>query len=766
LRGATALVAIALAALYSPAAAEKQRQDTDPVPVTATNRDLAEQWRPDSLYDLMYSTNLLPNWINDGDQFWYRYLTAEGRHYWLVEPASRSRTALFDRRQLAAELARLTGETPDETNLDLVDLAFEAEGTRFFSFDFGESRYRFDRQDDSLSQIESSTVADSLPAWANISPDGALGIYARGRNLYLRRFAEPEDKGIQLTFDGVAGLSWGPEWTLVDDGDQEPRPIEGHWSPDSRRFCILRADLREVGDLWLIDHLAEPRPTLTTYKCPMPGEKVPQWELWTFDASTMVTAKMDIERWPDQTMGTLFHAPVWWSPDAEKLYFVRRSRDYKRVDLCAADPVTGVVRVVIEERIDGMVYFQPLIQLPQTNELLWWSMRDGWGHYYLYGDDGTLKNQVTGGDFNVAEVTALDTDLRILYFQGNGREEGRNPYYQHLYRIKLDGSGLQLLTPAEAAHRCTMSPSHRFFLDDYSRQDQPNRINLHDSRGKLLLELETADATNLLAAGWQAPELFKAMAADGKTEMWGVMYKPFDFDPGKKYPIATRVYPGRQDEGIPRIFWPPNAETYLANLGCIVVRFGNRGGTPERGLAYREYGREQFRDYGLADKKAVIEELAARHRWIDLDRVGIYGGSSGGFMTVSAMLVHPDFFKVGVAMTAPNDPGIYYNIWAERYYGVERVEDEDGTLGWQSEPEGNIEIADQLQGKLLMIYGAQDDVVHPAHLYRQANAFIAADKRFDMFIIPGVDHSLGAWRYLYGLVWDYFAEHLIEGASE
>ena len=309
-----------------------------------------------------------------------------------------------------------------------------------------------------------------------------------------------------------------------------------------------------------------------------------------------------------------------------------------------------------------------------------------------------------------------------------------------------------------------MSPDGQVFVDCYSRPDLPTRCLLRDSDGTLLMELETADTSTLEGAGWQPPEVFTAKAADGVTDLWGVMYKPFDFDPSRKYPVVTKVYPGRQSEFIPWRFDPPSLDATLAQLGIVVLRFGNRGGTPERGLAYREYGRDDFRDYGLVDKKIVIEQMADRLGFLDVDRVGIYGSSSGGFMTVSAMLVYPEFFKVGVAMSGPHDPSIFYNLWAERYGNLESVTNNSGDVSWSCELAGNLELADRLQGQLLLVQGSNDKIVHPAHLYRQADAFIKAGKRFDMFLMPGAGHGLGNWRYANGLVCDYFAEHLLGGA--
>jgi dipeptidyl aminopeptidase/acylaminoacyl peptidase len=701
-----------------------------------------------------------PQWIDGSDRFWYRYATAEGRHYWVVDPAGKTKRPLFDRKRLAAELKRLTKRFHGFQYLDLDDLVFTGGGDRI-RFGAGEERFEYDLESEELTLVETEEKAPPRPGWQNVSPDGTLCVFARGNELFVMDPADPDAEEVRITSDGVRGLSWGSEWFLADDFDSERRRVDAVWSPDSRKFCILRADLRLVHDLWLVDHLAEPRPALKTFKYPLPGENVPLWELWIFDREGLRMTKVETARWDSQSLTDLFHAGTWWSPDSRTLYFMRRSRDYFSVDVCAVDPVTGESRPVIEERMDIQAYTHPLEQLQGSGELLWWSMRDGWGHYYLYDTGGKLKNQVTRGEFNAERIAAVDAERRELFFIGNAREGGRNPYYEHLYRVGLDGKGLRLLTPEDAHHKVVMSPSRRFFVDNFSRVDAPTRAVLRDAEGGLVLELETADVSKLTEAGWQPPEIFHAKAADGETDLWGVMYKPFDMDPNRKYPVITRGYPGRQSEFIPREFMPVNVETGIAQLGFIIAWFGNRGGCPQRGLEYREFGRYDFRDFCLPDKKAVIEELARRHSFIDIDRVGIVGSSSGGFMATSAMLVYPDFFKVGVAMTSPNDPRMYFKQWVERYQGVERIEEPDGSVRWEADADGNVELAADLKGRLLMIYGAQDDNVHITNLYRMADALIKAGKRFDMFVVPGAGHGLGDYRYLFKLITDYFVQYLL-----
>ncbi len=729
----------------------------EPDEVTTANWELASRWSPDKIMGRVFSRDVQPHWIKNSDRFWYRFETSTGIRYWLVDPAAATREPLFDHDRLALMLGEATGTDQDTNRLDLLDLEFDSElsGLRFTQ---GEQRFEYRPEDHSLSSIELEPPA---PEWCSVSPDGSTCVFARGQNLYALPLIPAGAEEVQLTDDGVRGWSWGDPWELIEEENQAPRKVPVVWSPDSDFIAMQRADSRAVAELWNVDHLAGPRPTLQTFKYPMPGEDVPQWQVWVINVSRTTALQVDTARWPDQTMEEFFVRPLWWSNDSSSLFFFRRSRDYQKLDLCAVDPKTGKSRVLVEERLDGMVYTRPWFEL-SDGRFLWWSIRDGWGHYGIYSADGSLERALTRGAFNIEEVAGVDEAEGFVFLAANGREKDCNPYYHHLYRVGFDGAEPRLLTPENADHSVVMAPSSSYFVDRISRVDQPTRSVVRNADGEHVLELETADLSALEGAGWQPPEIFNVSSADGTTEQWGVMWKPFDFDPQKRYPIVTKVYPGRMDEYIPKRFQPIDTETALSQLGSIVVRFGNRGGSRFRGLAYREFARDQFRDYGLADKRAVIEELAGRFDFIDGSRVGIYGGSSGGFMTVSAMLVHPDFFKVGVAMNGPHDPSIQSVEWVERYAGVERVQRENGSARWQpAEVSSNLEIADQLEGRLLLLHGTQDEIVPLAQHFRMIDAFVRADKRVDQFIIPGAAHGL-PWRYTYRLVWGYFAEHLIE----
>ncbi|MCP4573470.1 MAG: prolyl oligopeptidase family serine peptidase [bacterium] len=730
--------------------------------VTEANWDLASHWDPMSIIELRDSASVLPMWLDDGARFWYSYRTSDGWQWWLVDGRSGEKRELFDRHRLAVLLTAASGEEHDPRSLSLSRIEPADDGT--VVFDTGGARFRYDPVADRLDSLAVDQVepAPDFPDHWTVSPDGARAVYGRGNDLVMCATDDPETEHL-LTDDGHADYSIGEPGEVVPD-DGQVRSVDVLWSPDSRHVAFLRTDNTAVAKTWVVDHLAVPRPELHTYHYPMPCEDVARQELWLADVTDQSIRRLAMERWPDQLLPSLFHPGLHWSPDGATLFAQRQSRDYLQVDLCAIEVASGEVRVAVEERQDDQVYTLPPVLLDDAGDrLLWCSRHSGWARWYLVDTNTGDSTALTSGDWNAIDMVEVDTEAGVLFFLGIGREEGRNPYHRHLYRVGLDGTELTLLTPEDGEHSVSFAPDLATFVDTWSTTDKVPVSVLRDRDGNLLSEFQQADISRLTEAGWRSPEPFTALSADGETVQWGVMYKPFDFDPDKRYPVVTRAYPGRQGEFVPRGFHTVDTETYLAQLGCIVLRFGNRGGTWERSWEYRTHGKDDFRAFGLADKRAVIEELGGRHAWIDTSRVGIFGSSSGGQMTVAAMLEHPDFFKVGVAMTAPNDPSIYFNMWAERYAGIVRTE--EGT--WECAPAAdNLEVADRLAGRLLMIYGAADDNVLPAHAMRQAQAFMEAGKIFDLAFIPGADHGLGDWRYLYGLIWDYFAEHLIGGRRE
>jgi dipeptidyl-peptidase-4 len=644
------------------------------------------------------------------------------------------------------------------------------------------------------------------PAWASISPDEKTIVFAKKYDLYmmdapsyalaLKKADDPNIKEIQLTKDGEENFSYARRISGTEQQQQQQQeeqqggrgnvstqrdktgrvpPVIIHWSKDSKRFAVTRRDEKKVGDLWVIHTLENPRPTLESYKYSMPGEaNVPQSHMEVFDLAAKSRKEMKVERFKDQTI-QIFDAPItarqrerqrtdaqWAADGSEKIYFRRMSRDQHKVDVCVANASTGDVKIVLEERLNTYVESKPMRLINNGEELLWWSERDGWGHYYLYGADGTLKNQVTSGEFVTEDIESVDDKARTMTFTAEGHEQGENPYFTHLYSIKLDGSGLKLLDPGPASHAVAMADDGKFFVDNASTVSTAPHSILHDHSGGVQLDLETTDISALMDSGFRMPSEFQVKADDGQTDLYGVMYKPFDFDPSKRYPIIAFVYPGPQTESVTQTFSPRNANVALAQLGFIVVEVGNRGGNPHRSKWYHNFGYGNLRDYGLADKKAAIEQLARRNPWIDIERVGITGHSGGGFMSAAAMLQYPDFFKVAVSESGNHENNIYNQNWSEKHHGIKEVESDKGEASFEYSIDKNSELAKNLKGHLLLTTGDMDDNVHMANTMRLADALIRANKRFDQFILPGQRHGYGTdQNYFFWVRADYFCRWLI-----
>ncbi|MDQ3068453.1 MAG: S9 family peptidase [Acidobacteriota bacterium] len=640
--------------------------------------------------------------------------------------------------------------------------------------------------------------------WASISPDKQTVVFARGHNLFMMNAAEyakaqkkaddPALQETQVSKDGEEHYSYARTLNdeekrrfragRADERDKKPGPrvpaITVYWSQDSKKFAVSRNDSRKVGDLWVIDSLASPRPKLETYKYGMPGEtNQPQAEIAMFDIASNTQTPARTAAFVDQQIGiatapmtSLRRAreetePQWLAPGSSKLYFNRTSRDLKRIDIVEVDAATGESKPVIMERSNTYVEIQPLRLINGGKEMIHWSERDGWGHYYLYGADGTLKRQITNGEFVATGVQGFDDRTRMLFFTAAGREAGQDPYFEHLYRVNVDTGDLKLLTSGTVTHSPSVSDKSPYYVSTWSRVDLSPESALYDAAGTKIMDLEKADAAALVESGFKFPEPFKVKADDGVTDLFGVMYKPFDFDPAKKYPVIAYVYPGPQTESVTKAFSPRNQNVALAQLGFIVIEVGNRGGHPNRSKWYHTYGYGNLRDYGLADKKTAIEQLGRRHPFIDVNRVGIYGHSGGGFMSTAAMLVYPDFFKVAVSSAGNHENNIYNRWWSEKHHGVKEGESKEGKSTFTYDIDKNSEIAKNLKGRLLLIHGDIDNNVHPANTLRMVDALIKANKRFDMLMIPGKRHGFAdASDYVFWVRADYFAKHLLGSAAD
>jgi dipeptidyl-peptidase 4 len=660
--------------------------------------------------------------------------------------------------------------------------------------------YDVDRQ--VLRELDDYESPDDHPSWASVSPDGQTVVFAKQHDLYMmsgldyarildarrgksgKEADEAEEKvaieDFRLTEDGEEHYGYA----VFERGDTDKERAKNVdkrkraaivWADDSRRFALIRFDQREVEDLWVIHSVGNKRPEIETYRYDMPGEKnVTRSELWIYDLASLTGVKVEEPgSWQDQSLNIStarqFRYPdstdprraLWLAPGSDELHYVRISRDRHRADMMVANAATGQARVLFEDRLNTYMETRNPERLP-NGDILWWSERDGWAHLYRYGADGRLRNRITEGPFSVRSITGVDTRRGHVFFHATGRERGEDPYYEHLYRVGLDGSGLRLLNAGDYDHRAALGESTRFFVNNASRVNTTPRTTLHDADGRQILELENADFSRLAEAGWQMPEPFRVKADDGITDLFGVMYLPFDFDPAKQYPVIAYVYPGPQTEAVAKSFSTSRFETALAQFGFVVITVGNRGGHPARSKWYHNYGYGNLRDYGLADKKVTIEQLADRHAFIDIDRVGIYGHSGGGFMSTAAMLVYPDFFKVAVSSAGNHDNDVYNRWWSETHHGVKEKVDDDGNVTFEYSIARNSDLARNLKGRLLLTTGDVDNNVHMAGTLRMAEALIKANKRFDFFVFPGQRHGFGNMSdYWFWLRAEYFVKHLL-----
>jgi dipeptidyl aminopeptidase/acylaminoacyl peptidase len=775
--------------------------------------------------------------LKNSNRFWYEYSTPQGKKFYIVDANSGRKTELFDPEKMAADVTLVVKDPFDAQHLPVRDLKFIDNETKIrFGIqssldedkkDIGDSQdekrtetrgstgkgkktfwFEYDLQSQKLLHLTDFDPEKKYPKWANISPDGETVLFMKHYQLYWMdkenfEKARKNDKDTtivehKVTDDGEEYFSWGGDYHSVDNETNVDKKknkdnryaFHAVWSPDSKHFAYVRTDSRNVEDLWVINSVAEPRPTLQTYRYHMAGEKdAPQQYLYIFDNATKTPKIVDVSAFKDQTLGisrkpilqknrSNDYNPTVWLGYADRFYINRTSRDLKRIDICEIDVKNATCKAIIEERLNTYVELRSLYLIESTGELIHWSERTGWGHWYLYDAKGNLKNAITSGAYHCESIAGVNPKTRTLFFNANGREEGENPYYQHLYSVNLNSSGLKLLNKGDFFHSVSMNDDATHFVNNYSRVNTIPKSELTDAGGKIITLLEVADLSRLFQAGYKFPEPFKVKAADGITDLFGVMYKPFDFDSTKLYPLVQYVYPGPQTEAINFTFTKSmDRVDRLAQMGMIVISIGNLGGAPNRGKWYHNYGYGNLRDYGLQCKITAAQQLAARYNYIDINKVGITGFSGGGFMSTAAILKHPDFFKVAVSNCGNHDNNIYNRWWSEKHHGIlEEVITKKDSVGdiissdttFRYTMPTNQALANNLKGKLLLTSGEIDENVHPAATMRVAHALIKANKRFDMFIYPNLRHSYSnhaITEYYFWQMADYFSEHLI-GDSE
>jgi dipeptidyl-peptidase-4 len=721
--------------------------------LTANDYARAEKFMGYNVNPLVLRSGVRPVWLSN-DRFWYRVATENGNEFYLVDAARGTRGPLFDQVKLAATLSTASGSRYEPYRLPFATLTFEDTDQKI-TFSIGNRRWACDVQGNACTAADRSAA----PPEGVLSPDGKRSAFIRDFNLWARDLASGQDR--QLTTDGVKDFGYATDnagWTRSN------RPVL-LWSPDSKKIATFQHDSRGVGEMYLV-HTAVGHPTLEQWKYPLPGDdKIFEIQRVVIDVDSAKVIRLQMQPDPHRSSlcddveceGTF--ADVEWSSDSTQLAFLSSSRDHKRATLRVADAVSGKVRDVIDEKVE--TYFEggndrPNWRfLPESHEVIWFSERDNWGQLYLYDlDSGKLKNAITTGDGNVSQTLRVDEKNRLVYFLGVGKEKGRDPYFIHLYRVGLDGKNLTLLTPEDANHEVSLSPSGRFLVDSYSKPDVPPVAVLRDATGKQIRQLETADISRLTLMGWKPVMPITVKARDGVTDLYGLLYRPTAFDPSKKYPIVNHIYPGPQTGSVgSRNFSAARGDSQaLAELGFIVVEIDGMG-TPWRSKKFHDAYFGDMGDNTLPDQVAGMKELARKYPWIDIDRAGIWGHSGGGYATAGAMFHYPDFFKVGVAEAGNHDNRNYEDDWAEKWQGL--------LDGSNYNNQANQLVAKNLKGKLLLAHGTTDSNVPPDNTMLVVNELIKANKDFDLLMLPNRGHGFGNEPYMIRRRWDYFVRNLM-----
>jgi len=787
-------------------------------PVTEADYDQAEKFSIKKMGRLVKSRSIRPVWFENSDKFWYTWSDTEGTCYYIVDPAARTKTPVFDLEQLAIQLTEMTLDPYDAQHIPLKNLKLKDDRT--FTFELQSNllvpkkektdsassdkpkfvgtkdmekklfRFEYDIASRTLTDVSDNEKEKEFPEWASISPDTSVVLYVKGYNVFwtdmenLRKLTKDEKDSTvvehQLTFDGTPTVPYGSDnYKGTLDRDSTGRySLYGAWSPDSKHFASLEFDMSGIKELWVINSITEPRPTLEKYKYQMPGEPGEKCSLHIFDMTDKSSRTIDMSQFKDQTcvLQTLprkhkdtydkYHRRIWLGTN-DMFWMTRQSRDEHHAQICQVDIKTDTVRTVLQQDLNTYIDVFDYRVVNKGGEFILMSEKSGWSHLYLYGADGTLKNAITKGSFHVDRILEVDEQTRTVYFTACGYDKGMNPYYAHAFRVKFDGSEMKEINPGDYDTQCDISDDGKFMVSNYSRVDTTPAAALYSTSGTKIMELETADFRELFRAGYRFPETFKVKAADGITDLYGVMYKPYDFDSTKVYPIIDYVYPGPQVEATYYSWTNVSVRTdRLAQLGFIVISVGNRGGHPMRSKWYHNYGYGNMLDYPLEDHKCAVQQLAAQHKWIDGNKVGIHGHSGGGFMSTAAILTYPDFYKAAVSCAGNHDNRIYNRWWSETHHGVKEVISEKDTT-FEYAIHYNQERAANLKGHLMLVHGDIDNNVNPANSIRVANALIRANKRFELVILPGQRHGFGDMNeFFFWKMADWFSRWLIGDCEE
>ncbi len=715
--------------------------------------------------------NVFPNWM-PGDKFWYRVLTPTGSEFVLVDAVKGTRAVAFDHEKLAALLSTATSKKYTGSMLPFQVINYSADG-RSITFRTDGKQWKYDLQNSSLAADTTKLLENAQRSGGFgrgnrgnevLSPDRTKAVFIKDYNLWVKDVKTSELK--QLTFDGLKDFGYATDnagWTNSDGAILR-------WSPDSKKIVTFKQDQRNVGDMYLASTNVG-HPTLRSWKYPLPGDKdIPMISRCVINVADAKIIMFNIPPDPhraslsDDISSSGTFDDIDWNPDGSEVAFLSTSRDHKQEKFRIANATTGEVREVFEEVVPtqyesgwGSINWR---YLPKTKEIIWFSERDDWGHLYLYdATTGKVKNQITKGNWVVTRLLRVDEKNRLLYFMANGTQP-ENPYFSQFYKIGFDGKNLTLLSPGAGTHSVSFSPSENYFIDTYSKPDVPSVTVLRDMNGKQITELEKTDVSRLKAAGWKPPTPFSVKSANGKADVYGLMFTPTNLDPNRKYPVVDYIYPGPQSGSVGS--WSFSAargdHQSLAELGFVVVVIEGTG-NPNRSKSFHDAYWPDMSTNTLPDQIAGIRQLSQRYSYIDTNKVGIWGHSGGGFATACAMFRYPDFFKVGISESGNHDNRDYEDDWGERYIGL-LTKNPDGTDNYTAQ--ANQTYAKNLKGKLMLAHGLMDNNVPPYNTMLVVEALTKANKDYDLVVFPNAGHGFGADSpYMMRRRWDYFVKNLL-----
>jgi dipeptidyl-peptidase 4 len=737
-------------------------RDPEPSEMSIEKYERAAGFLSWNLSSKIYRSSVIPFWLDD-HRFWYRVDIPEGQRFYLVDATEASKQPAFDHERLAEAI----------TVRSDIDITAGRLPFRFFEYseNLSEISFRFRGQSWSCDIIryecsEPEDLPQQVPNSVD-SPDGRYAAYIKDYNLWIHVYDSGED--IQLTDDGEEYYGYATNsqgWTRGDN------PIL-LWSPDSKRIATFQQDERGVEKMPLVE-MRDGRPGFEYWPYALPGdETVPLLERVVIDVENREVVRLGVEPSHQRTSNCcgLTRGQNWtdveWSENGEHLAFVSTSRDYSTVTLYTANPTTGEVTEIYSETDEP--FFESNLTsrgipnwrvLHDSNEFIWFTRSDNWGHLYLHNlETGELKNRITGGDWNVIDIEHLDEDERVILFTATGMEVGRDPYFEHLYEVNFDGSGLRLLTEENGNHQVNISADGSYFTTTWSQPQYAPISVLKGRDGNTIHVLEEADTVELEETGFHPPEPFRVKARDRETDIYGLVLKPSDFDPNKRYPIINSIYPGPQTGSVGTRSFNMNRRGQahaLAELGFIVVLIDALG-TPYRSKNFHTYWFGDMSDNGLEDQVAAMQQLAEQRDYIDLERAGIYGHSGGGYATAAAMFQFPEFFKVGVASAGNHDNRGYTYYWGEKYQGLREQDSSADSYRNQA-----IHLnAENLEGKLLISYGTMDSNVHPNMTLQVVDALIHHNKDFDLMVFPNRGHGYANEAYNLRITWNYFVRHLL-----